>query len=44
VTKGKTRWSELLEIDNEEWRVIDILPFKLTTNSKLQFVTERRKQ
>jgi hypothetical protein len=41
VTKGKTRWSELLEIDNEEWKVNHILPFKPTKNSKLQWFQYR---
>ena len=41
VTKGKTRWSELLEINNAEWKIIHNLPFKITKSTKLQWFQYR---
>ena len=41
VTTGTIRWSELLEIDNIEWKNIQKLPFRITKNCKLQWFQYR---
>jgi hypothetical protein len=37
VTKGKTKWSELLEVNKAEWKIIHNLLFKITKRSKLEW-------
>lgn len=41
MTAGTIKWSQLLDIDNREWKIFNILPFKITKNCKLQWFQYR---
>ncbi len=41
VPTGQIKWSNILEIEESQWREIFSLPFKLTANTKLQWLQFR---
>jgi hypothetical protein len=36
-TAGKTKWDELFEINDKEWKIIHKIPFKVSKDSKLKW-------
>ena len=44
LANGQKRWGEILNIQNSEWREIFKIPFKVTQNTKLQWLQYRINQ
>ena len=41
ISAGKTKWSELLDVDDREWKLIHTVPFRVTKDSRLQWFQYR---
>ncbi|XP_062599221.1 uncharacterized protein LOC134260692 [Saccostrea cucullata] len=41
MSTGKTKWSEMLQIDNKEWKKFHKIPFRVTKDCKLQWFQYR---
>jgi hypothetical protein len=37
ISAGKTKWSELFDVDDREWKIIHAVPFRVTKDSRLHW-------